>query len=89
MPLIAHITELDGRLCQTCRHWLAYNQADEVAPRGECLLYAIDGAPVKLESAGEGSALLVPFDWSCKGWEEKPRPESPPDGSRVWNQKLF
>jgi hypothetical protein len=67
MPLIQHISALDERMCQNCRHWVAYNNVE--ASRGECLVHAAEGSAIRL--SGDATALLTPFDWSCKGWEER------------------
>lgn len=76
MPLISHIVETEGRCCSGCRHWVAYNSADSLATRGECLLHAGDASPVAVQAIGDnakGVAVLTPFDWQCKGWQERPR----------------
>jgi len=70
MPLIQHIVVLDGRTCQNCRHWVAYNAGAGVASRGECLVYASPESPVDLQGDAP-MAVLTPFDWSCKGWEQR------------------
>lgn len=74
MPLIHHIQAVEDRQCSGCRHWVAYNAGAGIAARGECLVYAADGAAVRVTAVGEqvdAVALLTPFDWQCKGWERR------------------
>jgi hypothetical protein len=73
MPLVTHIGVLEDRACQSCRWWVAYNQSAKTAPHGECTNRR--GVSVRIIADelefNAVPAVLTPFDWSCKGWEER------------------
>ena len=80
MPLIQHIVATEDKECRSCRFWVGYNLAQP--HEGECLRPRTSGLSLRLLSeAGEDqtgeiqAALLTPFDWSCKGWEERRQDE--------------
>jgi hypothetical protein len=68
--------------CQTCQSWVAYNQPNETASRGECLLPMQENSPIEISlpnQADEGKALVTAFDFGCNSFQEKT--EAPSDTS--------
>ncbi len=73
---MSQLGEYEEPACYTCRYWVNHDRPTDTAIKGECTnQVVIEQIQVVDEEGYEAElipAVFTSFDWSCKGWEQRP-----------------